>query len=332
MKSNFLLLLVFAVFLAACGGTAGEPVSEPTAETAALTSIHLPMGFIPDPQFAPVYVAAEKGYFAEAGFDVEFDYSFETDGIALVGAGQLPFALVSGEQVLLARAQGLPVVYVMEWYQRFPISIVSKADAGINTPADLAGRTIGLPGFFGASYVGYAGFLQANGLSEADVNTEEIGFTQVESLLAGQVEAVVSYVNNEPVQLAAQGVAINELQVADYIDLVANGLITNERMIAENPQMVEEFVRAMLRGVADTLADPDEAFEISKGYIEGLEDGRRAVLDASLPLWEADTLGFTDAASWQQTQDVLLQMGFLDAPVDNLEAAYTNAFVQTAQP
>ena len=322
MKKYLVLLFVFALILAACGGD----------EPAGVNQITLPMGYIPDPQYAPFYVAVDKGYYAAEGLDVEFDYSFETDGVALVGAGERPFAIVSGDQVILARAQNLPIVYVMEWFQKYPIAVVSKADAGIETPADLAGRNVGLPGFFGASYVGYVGLLDAAGLTEADVDGNDIGFNQVESLLADQSEAVVGYGNNEPLQLQSRGEEINVIYVADYIDLVANGIITNETLLAENPELVEAFVRATLRGLADTLANPDEAYEISKKFVEGLDDSRMNVLEASLPMWAAATLGQTDAASWQQTQDVLLKMGFLDAPVENLDAAFTNEVIEKVQP
>jgi NitT/TauT family transport system substrate-binding protein len=320
MKKQLLTLLILILAaLAAC-----TPDSDETTE---LMPVRLPMGYVADPQFAPFYVAAEKGYFAEAGFAVEFDYGFETDGVSLVGANELPFAIVSGEQVLLARAQEIPVVYVLEWYQKYPIAVVSKAEANIVTPQDLNGRSVGLPGFFGASYVGYLGLLSAVGLAPEDVNASDIGFNQMETLLSDQTEAVVGYANNEPVQLAGQNVPINVIQVSDYIDMVANGLITNETVIAEDPEVVERFVGAVLRGLADTLADPDAAFEISKAYVEGLEDGRKPVLEASLPLWQATTLGLSDTASWQNTQDILLQAGLMDAPLADLTAVFSNDFV-----
>jgi len=320
MKRFFFFLLVFLVTVTACSG----------AEPQVLQQIRLPMGFIADPQYAPFYVAVDKGYFAEEGIEIEFDYSFETDGVALVGANEVPFAVVSGEQVLLGRAQGLPLVYVFEWFQRFPIAVVSKVATGINSPADLAGRHVGLPGFFGASYVGYVGLLSANGIDEAEVNGEEIGFTQVESLTTDRVEAVVGYVNNEPLQLAALGEEVNVLYVADYIDMVANGIISNEETIAENPELVEGFVRALLRGLTDTLADPDEAYEISKKFVDGLDDSRKEVLMASLEMWRADTLGLSDPASWGTMQDVMLEMGFLAEPLPDLAVVYSNEFVEKA--
>lgn len=330
--SRFVLLGLMFVGLLGCRAADG-PLDATNNDSAApsepkeVTQIRVPMGFVPDPQFAPVYVAVEKGYFADEGLEIEFDYSFETDGIALVGANELPLAIVSGEQVILGRAQDLPLVYVMEWFQRFPIAVVSRAETGIEIPEQLAGKTVGVPGFFGASYVGYVGLLSAAGVEPEQVNTEEIGFTQIEALLDDRVDAAVGYANNEPVQLAQQGVETNVIYVADYVDLVANGVVTNERTLAENPQLVRGFVHALLRGLQDTLADPDEAFEISKQYVEGLDDSRRGVLDASLPLWEAETLGLTSPDSWSRTHDILLQAEQLDAPVENLEAAYDNQFV-----
>lgn len=325
MKRLVWIFLLMTFVLVGCGGTEAETPAE-------TVKIRLPMGYIPDPQYAPFYVAVVKGYFAQAGIEIEFDYSFETDGMALVGANELPFAIVGGDQVILARAQGLPVVYVFEWFQKYPIAVMSKAGAEIAEPADLVGRNVGLPGFFGASYVGYAGLLAANGLEMTAVNANEIGFNQIESLLTDQSEAVVVFANNEPVQLQAQGEDINVFYVSDYIDLVSNGIITNEQTITENPELVESFVGAILKGLRDTLDDPKEAYEISKSFVEGLDDSRMNVLEASLPMWQAEELGVTDARSWDNTQEILLNMGFLDAPVADLDEAYTNAFVENAQP
>ncbi len=330
---NFFTIFVFVLMsgillLTACTDLAAE--DEPGANE--ILRLRLPMGYIPDPQYAPFYVAVEKGYFAEEGLELDFDYSFETDGMALVGANELPFAIVGGDQAILARAQDLPVVYVMEWFQKYPIAVVSRAEAGINSPQDLVGRTVGLPGFFGTSYVGYVGLLSANDLTQEQVNATDVGFTQVETLLSDQAEAVVVFANNEPVQLANMGEATNVIRVADYIDLVHNGVITNEETIANDPDLVERFVRAILRGLADTLADPDGAYEISKKYVEGLDDSRREVLEASLDLWRADTLGLTEPQSWERTQSLLIEMGLLDGPVTDLERAFTNDFVLRVQP
>ena len=292
--------------------------------------IRLPMGYIPNVQYAPFYVALEKGYFRDAGIDIEFDYAFETDGVALVGAGALPFALVSGEQVLLARAQGLPVVYVAAWYREYPISVVSKAERGIVTPQDLVGRRVGLPGLFGANYIGLEALLFAAGLESADMTLDSIGFNQAEALAADQDEAVVVYTANEPVVLRAQGYALNEIRVSDLVQLASNGILTNEQTVKENPALVRVFVGAFLRGLHDTIEDPDEAFALSAKHIPNVseQDGdvQRQVLAASIELWKADRPGYSDPQAWENMQDVLLNMDLLHEPLD-LRQAFTNDFV-----
>lgn len=325
MKRVVLAIVIGAVVLAGCA-----PAAAPAGT--ALTKIRLPMGYIANVQYAPFYIAVDKGYFKEAGLDIEFDYRFETDGMKLVGANELPFAVVSGEQVPLARQQGLPVVYVMHWWKKYPVGVVSLAEKNIKTPADLVGKSVGLPGFFGASYAGWRGLLYTAGINEADIKTQDIGFTQVAALQQGKVDAAVIYVNNEPIQLRAAGLDVNVMAVGDAVGMVANGIVTNEQTIKDKPELVRGFVRALLRGLADAVADPELAFNTSKKFVEGLgtdpakDDIQRQVLAESIKLWQNGAPGMSDPAAWDTTQDVLMSMGLLTARIDHAQL-FTNQFV-----
>jgi len=318
-------LCIIMVLISAC--TSQEQFETPQAE---LTPIRLPVGYIPNIQFAPLYVAIEKGYFRDEGLDVTIDYSMENDNTVLVGANELQFAIVSGEQVLLARAQGLPIVYVACWYRDYPVGIASLASEGIKTPADLRGKKVGTPVLFGASYIGMRAILAAGGLTEDDINLNVIGFTQAEALAAGQVEAAVIYVTNEPVQLRSQGYEVNVLKVGDYLQLVSNGLITNETTLAENPELVRSMVRGVLRGIQDTVADPDGAFEISKKYVENLaqadQTAQKQVLATSIGLYQTEPWGESDPQAWENMQQVLLDIGLMSEPLE-LSKAYNNDYL-----
>ena len=321
-RTFILMMLAMGLALSACGN--------PAPEAEALTTIRLPMGYVPNIQFAPMYVAIEKGYFREAGLEVELDYKFETDGVALVGAGDIPFAIVSGEQVLLARAQGLPVVYVAAWYQEYPVSVVARSELGVLIPQDLTGKKIGLPGLFGANYVGLRALLFEAEMKESDVTLDSIGFNQVELLAAGQQDVVVGYTANEPIQLRARGIPVTEIRVADYVQLASNGILASERVIAEDPELVRAFVGAILKGLGDTIADPEEAFELSEAHIPNFaeldQDVQRQVLATSIEQWKAERLGYSDPQAWENMRNVLLEMELIDDELD-VNEAFTNEFI-----
>lgn len=319
-----LIMLGMALALSACSRFRSAD------ETGELTQIRLPMGYVPNVQFAPMYVAIEKGYFRDAGLEVELDYKFETDGVALVGSGDLPFAVVSGEQVLLARAQGLPVVYVAAWYQQYPVSVVAKSELQVLIPQDLTGKKIGLPGLYGANYIGLRALLFEAKMSESDVTLDSIGFNQVELLAAGQQDVIVGYTANEPIQLRARGIPVTEIRVSDYVHLASNGILASEKVIAEDPQLVRAFVGAFLKGLADTIADPDEAFELSRAHIPNFADldadVQKQVLAISIEQWKAERLGYSDPQAWDNMRNVLLEMGLVTEELD-LSKAFTNEFI-----
>jgi len=325
-KKTVLIILALVLALSACSGAdRGGENDQP------LTKIRLPMGFIPNVQFAPYYAAVENGYFEEEGIEIDFDYSYETDAVALVGADEISFAVVSGEQVPLAKAEGLPIVYVAAWYGEYPVAVVSKAEENITEPADLAGKKVGLPGLYGANYIGLRALLGEVGLKESDLQLDSIGFNQVEVLISGSDDAVVVYLANEPVQLRAQGVDVNVIAVKDYVQLVSNGLITNSTTIEEQPELVRSMVRATLKGIEFTVENPDAAFEICKKFVEGLEEAdqevQRQVLETSISLYQTDPYGFSDQQSWENMEQVLLEMDLLKNEID-LQEAYTNDFIE----
>jgi NitT/TauT family transport system substrate-binding protein len=300
--------------------------------TKPLTPITLAMGYIPSVQFAPFYVAQERGYFEKAGLDVTFRYGFETDLLKLVGTNELQFMIGSGEEVVLGRSQGLPVRYVMRWYREFPAVLFAKASSGIRKPQDLAGKKLGVPGLFGANYVGWKAMVFATGVDEKQVSLQSIGFTQAAAVSQGLVDAAMDYVVNGPVQLRLAGEEVVMLPVSDYIDLPSNGIITNDLTIREKPELVQALVTALSSGLRDTLKDPDAAFAASLRAVPeaGGDQAKvsRAIFDESLKLWHATDaeLGLSDPAAWEKAARFMKEMGLIQTEVVATDL-YTNEFL-----
>ena len=321
---------------AATGVAAPARTAERTGTPGATTKITLGLTYKPDVQFAPFYVAAEKGYYKQEGLDVEFKHLMEADMLKLVGAGQMRYAVASGDEMLIARSQGVPLVYTGAYFHKYPVSLITKKEAGVTQVKDIKGKSVGVPGPFGATYTGLKALLYSAGLTEQDVQVRPIGFTQVQALQRGQADAVMGYQNNEPVQLERLGVPVNTIPVWQQTDLVSNGIITNEQNLAANPEEVGALVRATMRGLQASIDSPEAALEATLKRVPEAGGEQRAaslaVLKASVPLWHSDAsdkngLGYTDPESWEATRDFLKRAGALAKDVD-LSKAYTNRFVQ----
>src|SRR5215216_4933290 len=132
MIRNRRLTLLLAMLLVLVSGAVQVQESGLTDTTFFLT-------YIPNIQFAPVYVGLEKGYFEEAGFNLTIEHGDEPVGVDLIAANERQFGVISGEQVIAARANERPVVFVYEWYQQFPVGIAVTDLAGITDVSELRG-------------------------------------------------------------------------------------------------------------------------------------------------------------------------------------------------
>lgn len=327
------VILILLALVSACAPVQPQPAAAPQSAVPALVPVKLGVGYIPNVQFTPFYVGIEKGFYAAAGLDVSLDYGFENDYLKLVGVNELQFMVGSGDQVVLGRAQGLPVRYVMSWYTRYPSVIFAKAEANITEPADLAGKTIGIPGPFGASYVAFRGILKAGGLTEADVTLSSIGFTQAAAVREDTVDAAVDYSVNGPVVLAQEGIATTQIGLDTYLRIPANGLVTNEETLTNNPELVGKMVQATLQAIQYTLDNPDDAFAIALATVPEAggenEAANRAVFDAVLADWTPQPEqqpGATNLADWETAAAFMQEIGLVDTLVPAADL-FTNAFV-----
>lgn len=322
MKRIFLsLLLILTLFLSAC---------QPKAQTE-LREITINLTYVPNVQFSPFYVAIEKGFFEAEGLKVNLVYGNEADMVALVGSNHQQFMIASGEQVLLSREQGLPVIAVANWYKDYPVGIAALKESGITEPKDLIGKKIGLPGLYGANYIGMEALAGQTGLKSKDYELVSIGFNQVEALVSKTVDAVVVYLANEPVQLRELGYEINVMAVKDHIHLVGNCLVTNESSMANEPDLVRSVTKAFVQGIQYAAEHPDETWEISQKYVENLTDEtapiQRKVLDESIKLWLLDRQSQEEQMkSWSNMMQVLLDIGLMKNAID-LDKVYSNEFL-----
>jgi NitT/TauT family transport system substrate-binding protein len=316
--SRLMFILLLSLVLVGC-----------RADKQALEKVVLPVGFIPSVQFAPFYAAVHNGYFAEYGYDVELLYGYEIDAVSLVGSGEYKVAIASGEQVVLAQNQGLPVVYVYNWFEDYPVGITALKTSGIRQLSDLTGKVIGIPALQGASYIAYKGFESIGEFDPESIRLDVIGFTQAELLSQRKVDAAVVYLTNEPVVLTEQGYELVTFALSDFLLLVGNGIVTNDLLVENDPEFLQNFIEATNRGVDFVANNPEEAYELCKQYVPNLENDQTfqyQVLVASIDIWNIEQKGRSDADAWENTLTLMSAIGLAGDHL-SVEDLFTNELI-----
>ena len=217
-----------ALVAGACAGTGGS--ASPSGQRATL---RVGLGYLPGVQFAPFYLAQQSGAYAAAGLDVTLQNQIDPDLLSLVGSGNLDLALADGTSVIPAVSQGIPVRYVATIYGTLPNVVIARADAGIASPSDLAGKRIGTPGAYGSGYLTLLGILADAGIASSDVQLDLYpDYGQTAALIAGKVDAITGYANNDLLQAEDAGLDVNVFFAADSAPFAGPGLISAPATIA----------------------------------------------------------------------------------------------------
>jgi NitT/TauT family transport system substrate-binding protein len=324
------LILGLVLALAACAPTPSvAPSTGPSGSEAGLRPVTLLLGFQPDVQFAPFYLAQQDGLFADAGLDVTIEYS--DDVIRLVADGQSEFGVADATDVMIGRTAGIPIKYVATLYGHFPVALIGAPATVPAEPSGLAGLRIGTPGRFGSSWHALLALLDAGGLTEDDVTIREYPqFNQVEGLLNGDVDLITGFTANEPLRLEAQGFDVALMTVDDFAPLPGPGIVAGDELLTADQDTVRGFASAVVAAQEQIAADPERGVEAAIAEVPAIADDREtalAVLEATVEAWDPPVTGQIAQDVWQMGYGTMQRLGFIDGSVP-VEEMYDAAVME----
>ncbi len=303
------------------------------AQTEDLTDVTIRFTWKYKGEYAPMFVALDKGYFAEEGLAVTLaEGSGSQTVISVIGNGQENIGYGPADAVASAVGNGVPVRVVAVYQTELPIAIISFPDNPINTPKDLEGRSIA--GSTGGAFTRLLpAFAAANDLDLSKIEVvmldNAVGTAQ---FLGRQLDAASPYLSNEvPRMEKVAGVEFVKLPVADYgLSLMGASLFMSDAFIEAEPETVAAILRATDRGYRDAIADPAEAAQIMMEYLPAGEDAEVLLAQVvatveSTSVIEGRPIGWQAEADWENTLSILASTGQLPEVLP-LESYFTNAY------
>ncbi|UUZ92232.1 ABC transporter substrate-binding protein [Paenibacillus sp. P25] len=253
-----MIALVLAVSLAACGSkepakdAAAKPQETPAAsssaekkateekKTVAVTQV---TNWFAEPEHGGQYAALKMGYYKDAGFDMTImPGGPQVSAAQIVVAGKAQFGMIQGDDLVIARQQGVPIVAVAAIFQKNPQGLIFHKGQPIKDFSDLNGRKV-----YVAAAAGYWEFIKKKYKLDKVQDMKYTG--QLVNFINDPAAVTQGYLTAEPYTLKQQGYDTEMLLNADSgYNPYANVLFTTEKMIKEHPDQVKAFVEASLKG------------------------------------------------------------------------------------
>jgi len=316
---KIVLFFTLTMFLFSCTGE--EKISEPDKVTVGLQWHH-------SVRYAGLYVAQRRGMYKNEGLEVTFIEGKQgSDPFELLTRGAFEFAVSVSENIVVARSKGLPVTSIAAIFRKNPLVFMTKKGSGITRPSQFEGKTVqtSMPNYI------LTAMLARTGLTMDQV-TLVPQTHDMEAFLAGRVDIRSGYLTNQVITARKKGYEINIIYPDDYgIHLYADSIAVTQGLIDEDPELVERFVRATLKGWTYAIENPDEAVERSLGYNEKLNPVHgKASMMAQIPLIHTGLgeIGSMEEKVWQETVEILKEQGLLHGPVD-VDSVYTGLFIKS---
>lgn len=299
--------------------------------TAATASLRL--AWLPGATFAGDYVALRDGFWSAEGIEVSVQPGgFDADALRSVASGADMFGVTSLPQLLFARANGVPVKAIGATIPMSPIGWVAKADSGISEPKDFQGRRIGAQ--FGThTEITLEALCDRMGIPITSFQRVPVQFDPT-PFVVGDIDVLPVYLIDQPVDLRARGIALNEINPADYGVALSYGNVyfTLESTIAERPELVRSFLAGARRGWRKAHDDHNEAVAAIRAVAPEADANALAAKLGSMfrfiQKYEPEYLGLFPLKSErvQETVNLLVKFGNLSDQV-RPEEAFTNEFL-----
>lgn len=330
------LLLLLISLLAAVSGCSGPDSADPAPSAVSETGSGQPhkltvmLDWYPNAVHSFLYAAQQNGYFAAEELDVDIRMPADSnDALKLVAAGKADLALSYQPQVLLARAEQIPVKSIAALV-RHPLNhLLVPADSGIASPKDLSGKTAGY-----SSIPLYEAMLltmvKHDGGDPRTLKLIDVGFDLIPAITAGRVEGIIGgFINHEQLILDKENYPVISIDptkygVPDYYELV---LVASEQGLKDSEEDFSKFMNAVRKGQQFVQDHPGEALEILLAHEDSTApldpEIERQSLGILLPLMDAGSqpFGYQDPESWSTVADWLSENGLLPG-----EAAGSEAF------